>query len=234
MPGCGKRYTDPSSLRKHIKNHGHRVKVDCEAAPRKRKGKTKSVQNVGLGVLPTTPNSTPNVSGESLPTIVASSVATETPSQTDLPVMCTVRDTGASAIETVLSLVQSGLINQAADSPVIAINGNLFQVTNLGSSSIMPPPVTANKPTTQTVDKCRLVLPEGKLDKDTNTSSLQMELVIDDNDQICLKQGNGATTETGKSQDRPLDLSTCTGLVPVTVENSLQISFLPVPSSNTC
>ncbi len=25
MTGCGKRYTDPSSLRKHIRNHGHKV-----------------------------------------------------------------------------------------------------------------------------------------------------------------------------------------------------------------
>ncbi len=225
MPGCGKRYTDPSSLRKHIKNHGHRVKGDS-AEPRKRRSKTKETPTTSIG--------THSVSEGTLPTIVSDSAITHAPSHTGSPIMCTVKDTGPNAIETVLSLVQSGLINKSADNPVIAINGNLFQITSLGSNPSVPssavlPNVT--KPAAQTLDNSGLVLAQGNGGKDSNTS-LQVELVIDDKDQICLKQGTVAPTDTGKTQDSPLDLSTCTGLVPVSVENSLQISFIPVQSHN--
>ena len=198
MPGCGKRYTDPSSLRKHIKNHGHRVAGTISPVTNSAPKKLTASKTSNSGVTNT---------------------AVAPPCQADNSCMSQY----TNAPSTVVALVPNASLNQNSPTHLISINGSMLQISNLVSNPLLSSAVVSSPQRKQSIaaqtdssnsSSGSSVSSDNGASRD-NDDLLKEDLVIGVKESLSVESEAHClmvSTEDGKSQDSPLDLSTCTTL----------------------
>ena len=195
MPGCGKRYTDPSSLRKHIKNHGHKV-TGANSIVSSSEPKTSTASN-------------PSTSGVTNTLVETTCQANDSSTQQT-----------TSAQSTVVTLIPNDLLNQNSPTQLISINGSMLQISNLVSNPLLSSAVVSSPQRKQSIATQTDSSSGSSVSSDNGASRdsddlLKEDLVMSVKESLSVESETHClmvTTEDGKSQDSPLDLSTCTTL----------------------
>ena len=133
--------------------------------------------------------------------------------------------------DTVVTLIPNGLLNQNPATQLISISGSMLQISNLVSNPLLSSAVISpqGKQSIATQTDSSNISSDSSMSSDNGTNRDNDDLLKDDLP-IGVKESLSVeseaqclivTTEDGKSQDSPLDLSTCTGLQqPVTTDDS--------------
>ena len=208
MPNCNKAYANSSDRFKHVRAHKEHKPFACKVpncgkrytdpSSLRKHMKNRGHKVVGSELIPLTPNTEVKTL-----TNVPSSYNEHTRSQQE-----------NNPQSTVVTLMPNGPSNQNSATHVITINGSMFQISNLVSNPLL---------------SSTIVSPQGKQSIATQTdsssdNSLSSDSGINRDSDDLLKdigvkeslsletetQCLIVTTEERKSQDSPLDLSTCT------------------------
>ena len=139
--------------------------------------------------------------------------------------------TDSNMQSTVVTLIPNGLLNQNSATQLISINGSMLQISNLVSNPLLSSAVISpqGKQSIAAQTDSSNNGSDSSMSSDNGTNRDDDDLLKDDlpigvkeslsveSEAQCLV----VTTEDGKSQDSPLDLSTCTGLQqPVIADDS--------------
>jgi len=179
MPGCNKRYTDPSSLRKHVRTHGHYYREN-----ERQLSKTKSAFSSNIPSAPMSPSglqhlhhspSHPAISSPPISRLLALSPGSVIP-HTLSPHMLPVHN-----MMHVTNFPSNPLLSSTMLSPLVTTQTTSTQTEGMITSLSPISPIKLNLSNDKSPDDSDEKCQDGPLDLTTNTSS-EPDTEMDDSD----------------------------------------------------